>query len=257
MEKEKNKFIFISDGLLSDFNKIYKSFIDNKIWIISLLFVFSLSRDIIWYILFGINILSYASFQDIFNSFFSYVSIVVFTVGLNISTLLFYFKAGKNRHRIWSILELLFDILKRLLLLFLCIYLTLLFKNTLILFVFTMVLIIYIFRYFNGYKKNLLSVILVFLFFISFIQPFIDFSTLRPTNSVVINALINQEKNYDRIKFKYNDNLINTNIVKYYMIGNTTTYYFIYDLEKNETLIIPKDKCENISTQPDNLKLFK
>lgn len=56
----------------------FKYFDKNKSWILSALFIFSITRDYVWYACFGVNILSYSTIQDAFISMFNYM--IIFTV---------------------------------------------------------------------------------------------------------------------------------------------------------------------------------
>ena len=51
---------------------IYTYFSKNKTWILSTLFVCSIVRESLWYALFGINIFSYSTLQDLFVNYAEY-----------------------------------------------------------------------------------------------------------------------------------------------------------------------------------------
>ncbi len=55
----------------------FKYFQENKFWIISVIYILSIIKEVIWFSMFGINILNFTSIEDTFISFFNHTIIFI------------------------------------------------------------------------------------------------------------------------------------------------------------------------------------
>lgn len=233
----------------AELKKIFLKFDKNKYWILSSLFVLSILRDYIWYACFGINILLYSTMQDLFISYFNYFAIIVFGLILIVAWELFKIdikKKSKFEHY-------LYNSIKAIAFLVIFIAYLFLFKRIMSLLNLLVTFLIIITYLFGANRKFMYGLILFILLFITFIQPFIEYGDflhdgkskqgLTPQTIFVMT-----ETNTDLVSFSYQKRIIDTRKTEYYMIGNNSNNFFIFSRSDNKTLIVPKDKCENIST---------
>jgi hypothetical protein len=232
----------------SELKNLFLKFDKNKYWILSSLFVVSILRDYIWYACFGVNILLYSTVQDLFISYFNYFSILVFGLILFIFWNLFRI----SHKKISKIEYYIYNFIKAIVFLGLFLAYFFLFKRIMSLISILFILTIVIGLYFERKHKESYGLIIFLLFFISFLEPFIEYGyflrdgkykqELTPNTSFVMT-----ETNTDFVSFSYQNRVIDTRKTEYYMIGNNSMNFFIFSTTDNKTLIVPKDKCENIS----------
>lgn len=231
-----------------ELKNLFLNFYKNKYWILSLLFVISILRDYIWYACFGVNILLYTTIQDLFISYFNYFSIVVF--GL---ILIIYWELFKSNIKRTNKAEHYLNNFIRLIVFsgaFFAYFL--LFKRIMSLLSLFLLLSLIVSLYRAKMHKESYGLILSLLFFLSFIQPFIEYGNFlydgkSKQNSIPHTSFVITETNTDFVSFSYVNHVIDTRKKEFYMIGNNSKYFFIFSRTDKRTLIIPKDKCENIS----------
>jgi len=224
----------------------YQYFIENKGWILSLLFVLSIVRASIWYGLFGVNILAYSSLQDLFMSFADYFMSIIMIGILLICFYLFYPQnINKKRKKITlavviiSFIAILWIVLSLFRMIFPILSLILIFLT-----LFTFLA--------SKMKIAFLWFSLFLLLGLSLLQPFEQYLYSRGDGSI-ITSFVERSAHYDYISFDYNNTHIDTKTNTYYLIGCNSSYYFIFDKEAQETLIIPKSECKNIKSRPFGL----
>ena len=103
-------------------------------------------------------------------------------------------------------------------------------------------------------EKDYILILVTAVFFIialSTIEPLIQaFAAKSPHNEVPRpGQFLWNESNMDYYSFTYNSLIINTKLEKYVLVGNSIEYFFVYDKDLNQTLIIQKSKCENIKSE--------
>jgi hypothetical protein len=249
MFKQGKKLVVLKNG--------YQYFIKNKGWILSLLFVLSIIRSSIWYACFGINILTYSSLQDIFISFANYFMSIIIIAIILISYYLF--KPQNKTNKFEKVVGIIFSII---FLLF-----TLWIVLSLYRMIFSIIALLSIFLTLFSYwttkmKISLLYFSLFWLLGLTWLQPMEQYLYISVSlknyckdekRTPNIN-FIEQSAHYDYISFDYNKIHINTKTDSHYFIGCNSNYFFIFDKEASETLIIPKSECENIKSHPFGLK---
>lgn len=230
--------------------KIYTYFSQNKTWILSTLFVCSIIRESLWYALFGINILSYSTLQDLFINYANYFMSIIF---MGFSYVLSLFIIGPIKSIKSNILLVLLFIL------FFFIFNQIF--RMIVSFITFVYLIIVIFELYNKKKKAMLiNNLLTILFLFTLLQPFEQYLHLRPNrihNSNrpnIGNKFIEKAANYDNFSFEYSNMTIHTNSEQFYYIGGNSNYYFLLDKKQDSTMIIPKSECSNIKGTPMSLK---
>lgn len=233
----------------AELKSLFLKFDKNKYWILSSLFVVSILRDYIWYACFGVNILLNSTVQDLFISYFNYFSIIVF--GLILFIFWNIFKISRKKI---SIIEYyLYNFIKAVVFLVLFLAYFFLFKRIMPLISILFMLAAVIGLYFNKKHKESYGIIIFTLFFLSFLQPFIEYGDFlddgkTEQKSIPDARFVMTETNTDFVSFTYLNRIIDTRETGYYMIGNNSKYFFIFSRVDSKTLIIPKDKCDNIST---------
>lgn len=227
--------------------QLYNYFNTNKFWIIGLLYVCAIVKDFIWYSVFGVNILNFITIQDSFISFLSHTMILVVLI---LNYLLFQILFSNGQREFYK------QVIKILIIVVTSIFYFFLFKKFLSL----IALLIFLVAIHSFYTERKYSQVLAFLLIFA-----ITFSTLEPLSQAFIIKRNNSksqrisnhsswsETNMDFYSFKYENTVIDTKLEKYFLIGNNKEYFFIFDKELNQTLIIPKSKCENIRAE---FKLF-
>lgn len=241
-----NQLIFGLMRKLVKHRKTYQFLLLNKKWILILLLILSIVRSYIWYSLFGINILYYSSFQDIFISFAdNFISIIT----MSLLVIFNYFLIPSKPIGL-VIFTVIIDLLFLWLFLSLfCMIISIIGMIFMVSFVLTPFII----------SKTTIGKfygIIIFLFMFSFFQPIEQYVILnkRINNSdhtVKLTPRLNYKvrtANYDFISFDYNNIHIDTKDNFYFLIGSSTDYYFILDRHIGKALIIPKNECKNISS---------
>ena len=223
---------------LKKIKKGYKYFTKNKLWIVSALYVFAIVKDYVWYATFGVNILSYVSIQDTFISFLNHTIILVV---LTINYFLFQLLFSKNKK------NLLLKIIKYILIIGTSIVYFALFKKPMSM-LSILIFVLFIHSYYLEKKYNqILFLALVFLIGFSTVEPLTQGIIMKRSNTKKsVTQFSWEESNMDYYSFNYENKLIDTELEKYYLIGNTKDYFFIFDKEINKTLIINKIDCKNI-----------
>lgn len=227
--------------------KIYKYFSENKTWILSILFVFSIMKITFWYALFGINILIYSTIQDIFISFADYFMSLIY-IGLSCMLCLSVIDDKRTiKNRILSILLFVF---------FYCLF-NVVFRMIVPVIAFILITVIFLNLYHEKKKNELLGYILLTLLIFTLVQPLEQF-LLSDFNQAgkryVTTSFVEKPANYDIFSFEYLDMTINTASEQFYYIGGNSNYYFILDRKQDEVMIIPKSECSNIKGTPISIK---
>lgn len=245
--------------------RYYRLFNKNKLLILSGLFILSILKSVLWYALWGVNILSYSSLQDIFLSFADYLMIVVYILVLVIIMGFIPIYKLKGVRKIFAMIGILTASV-----LFLWLVCS----------IFRLILPIFgllaFFTVFLGYylrnNKNELSLVLFLIVLFFIFQPIEQYSNIK--HQISNSHIAHQEQielnlknrvykppvfsersaHYDFFSFDYNDIQINTNNGRCYLIGVNSLYFFVFDSKANETLIIPKSECKNIKSKPFGLK---
>lgn len=233
--------------------RIYKYFSQNKTWILSVLFVCSIIKSSIWYALFGINILSYSTIQDLFINFAEYFMSIITTILAFIYCSFFYQMRGISTKIISSILFILLF----------CLY-SIIFR-VIMPFLLISSIICYLYVLFKERKKAyILACISAMLLCFTLEQPIEQYIYIRPNktkNNVRISVFVEKPANYDVFSFEYSGQKINTYSNKYYYIGGNSNYFFLLDKDQDSIMVIPKSECSNIKGEPISikkiLKLFK
>ena len=233
MKKKRNKEESALDSeVLSEIKRkmkfvkqIWVLYEKNMIWIICVLFTASIIHAIIHFGIYGINIFEFASITDLFINFA--IVFIPLIVLLPFSIFLYLFPDGNSK--IESIILL---IIKVILLIMASIILSRLFNNKiggglwLLYFLGTL----WIFYYEN--KQAFAWICILMLFVVSFVAPL-----ERDSTSLV-----------DRMSFKYSNQEYNlTDIGKYYYIGGSSDYFFVFNKSEDKVEILPKNECQDIT----------
>ena len=231
--------------------KIYTYFSKNKTWILSTLFVCSIIRESLWYALFGINILSYSTLQDIFINFADYFISFIY---IGLSYVLCSFVIGNKKSIINIILSILIFIF------FFCLF-NIIFRMVVSIITFLLIIASLSILYWENKKAELFGSIILLLCLFTLVQPLEQYLYLRPSHNASRNNrpnhttnFIEKSANYDNFSFEYSNMTIHTNSEQFYYIGGNSNYYFLLDKEQDSTMIIPKSECSNIKGIPMSLK---
>jgi hypothetical protein len=227
------------------FRKAYKYFSENKSWILSTLFIFSIIKDCVWYACFGINILTFSSIQDTFISFFNYLIIFAIATLIYIFLNLFPFKKASKTIRVVE------DIIKFVLFLFLISVYFFLFKK-----IAALITVLFYFIFVkNAFEEKkylqLTSLLITFLIVISMFEPLIQYNYIlnKFENNGTVKKFNLDEGNMEFFSFTYKNKKYDTKSKRYFLIGNTTNYIFLFDNSRDKSLIFPKGNCENIESE--------
>lgn len=227
------KFVSEINNKIDTLKRLWTLFSQNKEWVLSLLFVSSIIHSILLFGLFGINILEFYSITDIFINFAEVF--VPFIIMIHFGVLLYLFPGGKSKCSSSIILAI-----KILLFVFVAIVISLIFQNN-----FGVPFLIYFFALIGlVYKKGKLlawNVIVLFLLF-SLGLP-IEKRMMYKGNTPMV----------DRLSFTLSASTKTYNlsdIGRYFFIGGSADYFFLYDKSKDSIEIIPKNECRNISRTP-------
>lgn len=225
--------------------QLYIFFSKNKIWILSILFACSIIKASIWYALFGINILSYSTIQDLFINFAEYFMSLITTASAFILCSFIYHIKSKSFKIISSILFILLF----------CLY-NIIFRMIMpLLFIIFISFYLYI-LYKEQKKAYILASSLVLLLCFTLEQPLEQYLYTRPnkTNKIVPSLFIEKPANYDIFSFEYLGQTINSYSKKYYFIGGNSNYFFLLNKNEDSVMIIPKSECSNIKGTPITIK---
>ena len=227
------KYVSEINHKIDTLKRLWSLFTQNKEWVLSLLFVSSIIHSILLYGLFGINILEFYSLTDIFVNFAEVF--VPFIIMIPFGVLLYLLPDGESKYS--SLISL---VIKIVLFVFAAIILSLIFHNY-----FGVPFLIYFIALIGLiYKKGKLlawNVIVLFLLF-SLGLP-IEKRMMYKGNTPLVDrlsfTLSESAKTYDL-----------SDIDRYFYIGGSADYFFLYDKSKNSVEIIPKNECNNISRNP-------
>ena len=222
---------------------LYIYFSKNKTWILSILFVCSVIKTSFWYALFGINILSYSSLQDIFINFADYFMSFIY---IGISYILCLFVRGDRK----SIANFIFSVL--VFVFFFCLF-NIVFRMVVSIITFLLIIALLSNLYCEKRKAELLGSILLLLLLFTLVQPLEQFLLSGPSKTDIrhlTTTFIERPANYDIFSFEYSNITIHTDSEQFYYIGGNSNYYFIRNLKKDEVMIIPKSECSNIKGSP-------
>ena len=203
-------------------------FKDNRDWIVSLLFVFSVLYAVLYYGCFGINALEYLSIADIFIIYAEFCLQYIVLVPFGI--ILFILPDGRSGCTYIASIAIKIIV-------FCCIalFVTVLmrFENSLL--VILCQLSLFLVMYLSNKRKELTYIILLFATLFS-LQPIEK--RLRGENRT---ALI------DRFSFTYLGRRYDLSDVNmYYYIGGSSNYYFIQNKKEHRIEILPRSECTNI-----------
>lgn len=226
--------------------KAFKYFDSNKAWILSSLFVFSIIRECVWYACFGINILSFSTIQDTFISFFNNLISFVILPLIYIFLSFFIFKESKRKILYYVqaiIITLIFAVLA-------WIYF-MLFKKAMSFI--TVLLFLYIMNDLIQQKKylNVSRFALLFFIAISLFEPLLQYQKIKHALNVKKNTIefYYEEGNMEFLSFVYKEKKYDTKNNRYFLVGNTSNYLFLFDNQVNKTLVFSKGDCENIESE--------
>lgn len=226
---------------------LYKYFSENKTWILSILFVCSIIRTCLWYALFGVNILSYSSLQDIFINFADYFMSLIY-IGISYILCLFV-RVARNPIANFILSALAFIV-------FFCLF-NIVFRMVIpFLFLLLIISILRLLYHEKRIAKLYGSVLLILLLF-TIGQPLEQFFLLKTSKKDPCHptmSFIERPANYDIFSFEYSNMSIDTGSNQFYYIGGNTDYYFILNFNNDEVLIIPKSECSNIKGSPISIK---
>lgn len=227
------KFVSEINNKIDTLKRLWALFSQNKEWVLSLLFVSSIIHSILLYGLFGINILEFYSITDILINFAEVF--VPFIIMIPFGVLLYLFPDGKSK----CSMSVGF-VIKIVLFVFAAIILSLIFHNY-----FGVPFLIYIIALFGLIYKNgkLLAWNVIVLFLLFSLGLPIEKRMMYKGNTPVVDrlsfTLSESTKTYDL-----------SDIDRYFYIGGSVDYFFLYDKSKDSVVIIPKNECRNISRAP-------
>ena len=222
---------------------VYKYFSNNKTLILSILFVCSIIKTSFWYALFGINILSYSTLQDIFINFADYFMSFIY---IGISYILCLFVRGDRK----SIAN--FFVSALIFIFFFCLF-NIVFRMVVSVLTFLFIIVTLSDLYCEKRKAELFGNILLLLLLFTLVQPLEQFILSVPSRTKVRQvptSFIEKPANYDTFSFEYSNRTIYTDSEQFYYIGGNSSYYFILDRKMNEVMVIPKSECSNIKGSP-------
>ena len=210
---------------MTNIKQFWILFTKNKIWISSALFVASIIHSIIYYGMFGINILEFVTITDILINFvIVFIPIVVL---LPLCVFLYLFPNGNTKIR-----AIILFIVKSILLISSSFILSRLFNGLLGGGLRLLYLLGILWLFYCENKKAFTWMCILILFMVSFVTPFDTHTT----------SLIN------RFSFKCSNKEYNlTDIEKFYYIGGSSGYFFIFDKQEDRVEILPKSECKEIS----------
>lgn len=217
----------------------FKYFQENKFWIIGVLYILSIVKEVIWFSMFGINILNFISIQDTFISFFNHT--IIFII-LYLNYLFFSLSISNlKKNTFWGILFFVTFLVSSFA------YFQLLKKP------FSMIFIIFIVSAIASHlkKKEYLETLkfsLVLLIGFSTLDPLIQATQIKNTLNIGARSMRFEwnESNMDYYSFTYENKVINTKEKKYFLIGSNREYFFVFDKSIEKSLIIPKSECKKI-----------
>ena len=217
---------------VKDLKQQWNTFKSNKEWILGLLFVCSIVHSILQYGLFGINIFEFYTLTDFFVNF-AYV-FIPFILLVPFWILLSLLPDCKTK----CSLRIIFGI-KIIVFVFSSFMISLIFQNS-----FGVLTILYILSllgllYFENKKVLAWAFILLFLLF-SLGLP------IEKRLSYKVNTPL-----VDRLSFTYSEKMYDlSDIDRYFYIGGSIDYFFIYNKCTDKVDIIPKMECKNICRRP-------
>ncbi|KIQ20268.1 hypothetical protein RT99_14490 [Flavobacterium sp. MEB061] len=226
------------------FRNGFKYFDKNKSWILGGLFIFSILRDYVWYACFGVNILSYSTLQDTFVSLFNYVIIfsIVPLIYMFLSLLLS--RIVNNHNAVIIKVAIYFAV-------FILGFIYFFLFKKFVSFLFVLFFIYFIVKDYG--KRNYLSIIsfvtLIFIALSIFLPLMTYVHVLNHVEKAKTLEFKVSEDNMDFFSFSYNDKLYDTSSKNYYLIGNTSNYFFLFDNRIDKALVFPKSECKDIKTE--------
>jgi hypothetical protein len=216
-----------------------KYFQENKFWIVGVLYVSSIIKEVIWFSVFGINILNFSSIQDTFISFFNH-TIIFIIIYVNYLFFILFESLLKKSNFLGIIFFIVF-------LIFSFVYFQLLKKPFSILFIIFIVYAIDNYLQKRQYLNTLKFSLILLIGFSTFV-PLIQATRIKETlySKKRITQFEWNESNMDYYSFIYEGKLIDTKQKKYFLIGSNREYFFVFDKSIEKSLIIPKSDCKNI-----------
>lgn len=222
----------------------FRYFDKNKSWILSGLFIFSIIRDYVWYACFGVNILSYSTIQDTFVSLFNYMIIFTIIPFIYIFFSLL-FSSLKN-----ALNKILFKVIMFFIVIILSFIYFFLFKKF-VSFIMVLAFFTFIIIYYQNKKYiQILNITILIFTALSIFSPMLNYlEVLNKVEKGKTMQFMIKEDNMDFFSFSYNKCFYDTSSKRYYLVGNTTNYFFLFDNKIDKTLIFPKSECKNIKTE--------
>lgn len=218
-------------GILKEQWNLFKN---NKEWIISLLFVTSIVHSLLLYGLFGINILGFYSLTDIFTGFAELLSpfIILLPLWLFFETL----PNGKTKCSsilIMGVKLFVFGLFAIVISLVFDCYFGVLF----IIYTVSSILIL------EKVNRKLLAWNFVFLLLL--------IAIVHPIENRLFFDYRYNTKLINRLSFEYMEKEYNlSDIDRYYYIGGSNDYFFVYDKSIESIEIIPISECRKITREP-------
>lgn len=223
--------------------KSFKYFTDNKVIIVGILYICAIAKDFIWYSMFGVNIFGFITIQDTLISFLDHNMVFILII-LNYLVLEFVFADAKKTKTIAVVKALIFVVLALL-------YFIISKKPIAFL---PLLFILSTFYYLLAEKeyKKLIKILLLFVLLFSIIEPLAQgfFLKRKPSETTAKPGYFLWDKtNGDYYTFEYSDSVIDTKLHKYFLVGNTRDYFFIFNYDIDKCEIIPKSDCKNIMAE--------
>ena len=223
--------------------KSFKYFTANKVLIVSGLYVCAIVKDFIWYSMFGINIFGFMTIQDTFMSFLDSSMIFILLLLNYILIWLLFSKSKKN---------VVLLLLKAIIFLATSFIYFLISKKVISFIPVLFILAVLIYLMLAKSYNKLILILSVFLIGYSTIEPLTQGYLLKKQHNKSANNskyFLWSETNRDFYTFKYKDSLIDTKLDKYFLVGNTREYFFIFNKLEEKSNIIPKSECTEITAE--------
>ena len=213
---------------VKDLKQQWNTFKNNKEWMLSLLFVCS----ILQYGLFGVNIFEFYTLTDFFVNFADVF--IPFILLIPLWILLSLLPDGKTKCSLWIIFGI-----KIIVFVFSSIMISLIFQNSFGVLTILYVIALFGLLYFEN-KKVLAWAFILFLLLFSLGLPIEKRLSYRINTPLV-----------DRLSFTYSEKIYDlSDIDRYFYIGGSINYFFIYDKCTDKVDIISKMECKNICRRP-------
>lgn len=228
---------------ITQLKRSFKYFKDNKAAILAILYICAIAKDYIWYSMFGVNIFGFISIQDTLISFLDH-NIIFLLIILTYLGVEFLFTEAKQTKILHFVKGLVFVLIS----------LTCFFISKKPVSYLTLLIILSIFYHFLAKKQfeKLSRFLILFLLLYSIFEPLIQGFLIRrepPETRKKPGYYLWDKSNGDYYSFQYGDSTIDTKLHQYYLVGNTTDYFFIFNYKEDKCMVIPKSECKNLKAE--------